>query len=212
MNGRALFRPIVFALPALMLAVPAWAGAPITIPTTPVAASGESVTLGEVTRLHNEILVLKQQLEIAKLRAEIKRTSHPGLRGAPSGGASVVGSGYVGMPSIRSIFGAGRALEASLATSNGSVVTVRAGDHVSGMRVTRISRQEVLVDRDGRIDSLSWSAGENETGSALNGLMNGLPGMGGSPSQPPPTMANPIMAPPVGTPGVMPVSPQMGIR
>ena len=157
------------AIVILLLACsPAWA--------TPHAGTSvpRDSTLSTLMRLRNETVILKQDLRIAQLRAQIHKVRRPVM---PLGGGVLPTSGVrLLLPKIRSITGTGNRMEASLTNPDGSVQTVRNGSRLTtGGHVTRITSRAVWVAL-GRApaQALAWiPESASQSGGAM-GAVNGL--------------------------------------
>ncbi len=127
------------AIVLLLLACPpAWA-----IPHAGTQAPKDS-TLSTLMRLRNETVILKQDLKIAQLRAQIHKVRAPvaliGESVLPTGRETLL------LPKIRSITGTRDRMEASLTNPDGSVQTVHTGSRLTdGGHVMRITSRTVWV-------------------------------------------------------------------
>lgn len=157
------------AIVLLLLACPpAWA----TPHTSTRAPRGG--TLGTLMRLRNETVILKQDLKIAQLRAQIHKVRRPVM---PLGEGALPTSGVrLLLPQIRSITGAEDRMEASLTNPDGSVQTVRIGSRLTtGGYVTRITSSTVWVAL-GRApaQALTWIPESPSKNRGAMGAVNGL--------------------------------------
>ena len=190
------------AIVILLLACPpAWA-----TPHAGTPAPKDS-TLSTLMRLRTETVILKQDLKIAQLRAQIHKVRAPGAlmgRGSiPTGRETLL------LPKIRSITGIRDRMEASLTNPDGSVQTVRNGSRLTtGGHVTRITSRAVWVAL-GRApaQALAWipESASRENGSMgmtnslsptanLRSLLLGTSGLTGEPT-PSPLPASPPVKP-----------------
>ena len=157
------------AIVILLLACPpAWA--------TPHAGTSvpRDSTLSTLMRLRNETVILKQDLRIAQLRAQIHKVRRPVM---PLGGGTLPTSGVrLLLPKIRSITGAGNRMEASLTNPDGSVQTVHDGSVLTdGDHVTRITSRAVWVALGRtRAQALAWIPESPSREGGLMGRMGGL--------------------------------------
>ena len=188
------------AIVLLLLACPsAWA-----IPHASTPALKDS-TLSTLMRLRNETVILKQDLKIAQLRAQIHKVRAPvALMGR---GALPTGRETLLLPKIRSITGTRDRMEASLTNPDGSVQTVRNGSRLTtGGHVTRITSRAVWVAL-GRApaQALAWipESASRENGSMgmtnslsptanLRSLLLGTPGLTGGPAPSPLPASAPV--------------------
>ena len=160
-------QPVIVLL--LLACSPAWAMRHHL--RTPAQALG---TLNTLMRLRAETVILKQDLKIAQLRAQIHKVRTPvtlvGAGALPAGGRRLL------LPKIRSITGAGDRMEASLTNPDGSVQTVRNGSRLTtGGHVTRITSRAVWVAL-GRAPSqtLTWIPESPSKDGGPMGAIHGL--------------------------------------
>ena len=201
----------------LLAGPPAWA---TPRPATPAPRDD---TLSALMRLRAETVILKQELKIAQLRAQIHKVRAPvplmGRGAAPTGGATLL------LPKTRSVTGSRGHMEATLENPDGSVQTVRDGSRLAdGGHVTRITSRTVWVAL-GRApaQALAWipesasrSGGPMERRNGLSptanlrSLLLGTPGVLSTPAPAPlPAMPAPPPAPASPRPAT-PIAPKAG--
>lgn len=161
------------------------------------SAPSPDTTVGEITTLRNQIAVLKEQLEIAKLKAGIKAATTPS---APGQGQGPVLSGYPGgqttpsgpqgdtrLPRVLSVAGRGSHLSATLELPGGGEVIAYPGLGLpGGLTVHDVTAQGVRVMKAGSLKVLPFADGEHDDGRQQIGGQDGpivrplpmiLPGM-----------------------------------
>ncbi|MGK9453015.1 type IV pilus biogenesis protein PilP [Acidithiobacillus caldus] len=181
--------PVVLAVSTVivfsMAGAKAWAG-PLPSPSAPISSSqsgssssGEpvfsgdegssSVTLAELARAQNEAALLRVQLDIAKLKEEIRKAKEgksvnqngsapkpyftPSIPSEQSAFEQVLSKAHkTGMPKVLSIYGKGNRQDvAELALPNGGTVLARAGMNLAPYgRVERISGDGVYFLAHGK--------------------------------------------------------------
>ncbi|RCN55756.1 type IV pilus biogenesis protein PilP [Acidiferrobacter thiooxydans] len=199
------------------------AGPPVWATPRAAAPAPRDDTLSALMRLRAETVILKQELKIAQLRAQIHKVRAPvplmGRGAAPTGGATLL------LPKIRSVTGSRGHMEATLENPDGSVQTVRDGSRLAdGGHVTRITSRTVWVAL-GRApaQALAWipesasrSGGPMERRNGLSptanlrSLLLGTPGVLSTPAPAPlPAMPAPPPAPASPRPAT-PIAPKAG--
>lgn len=181
--------PVVLAVSTVivfsMAGAKAWAG-PLPSPSAPISSSqsgssssGEpvfsgdegssSVTLAELARAQNEAALLRVQLDIAKLKEEIRKAKEgksvnqngsapkpyftPSIPSEQSAFEQALSKAHkTGMPKVLSIYGKGNRQDvAELALPNGGTVLVRAGMEVAPYgRVESVSGNGVYLFSHGK--------------------------------------------------------------
>lgn len=185
--------------------------------STAAAAPRDPGSLKTLMHLRTEIVILKQELKIAQLRAQIQKTHGAGGLQRPGEDTSPSDRGMpVALPRIRSITGHGLRVEARLENTDGSRQTVRVGSVLpDGARIARITSRAVWVTWGHHTAaSLPWVARSRPQGAApmagsglsptanLRSLL-----MGTIPSTPTPSVARPAPTPPTGSPAPIAGSP-----
>jgi type IV pilus biogenesis protein PilP len=136
----------------------------------------KEATIRQISGLNAQAQVLKAQLEIAKLKAAIRKAQadQASAATAPGNGAKHVSTPssdrltgaqntsraqrVPSLPKVLSVYGFGDRLTATLLSDGGQVV-VRAGDRINGGRILRIRENLVTAKFGGRRVVLSWAYG-----------------------------------------------------
>lgn len=147
--------------------------------TTPVAAS--PIVIGAPSRsaldaLHDQAALLKAQLVVSKLQAEIEKTmdtsqEHSDGRHAPVPPPVVMtAAGPAPMPQVLAVMGAGGRLTATLLMPGGGEMTVSPGARLpGGWTLVRI------------VDGTVWARQKSAKRAKILPLAGGVPSRGGSP-------------------------------
>lgn len=188
-----------------------------------IPASVSPATLGALANAQSEAALLKEKLEIAKLKAEIKKveegkslsdnkTTYP-LQGAspqampitmmPNGSMPNGDSGNHRLPKVVSILGGSNGDVADLALPGGGTVAVRAGASVAPWgKIAAISGSGVYLDHQGKRVLLPFVASDGASVAPSGNTFDGpSSGSGGHSFLPPNvTQGIPQNLPPVGAP------------
>ncbi|MGD9665549.1 MAG: type IV pilus biogenesis protein PilP [Novosphingobium sp.] len=180
-------------------------------------ASVSPATLGALANAQSEAALLKEKLEIAKLKAEIKKVEEGKSLGSnqtaypqampvtmmPNGSMPNGDSGDHRLPKVVSILGGSNGDVADLALPGGGTVAVRVGASVAPWgKVAAISGSGVYLDHKGKRLLLPFVASDGASVAPSGNTFAGPSSGGGGNSFLPPnvTQGIPQNLPPVGAP------------
>ncbi|MHB8408967.1 MAG: type IV pilus biogenesis protein PilP [Acidiferrobacterales bacterium] len=129
-------------------------------PTGGTSVPTPTVSVGQLGRLQTEAALLQAKLKIAKLKAAITKASAPAnSSGSPSGVSTVLPSSITqAPPTVESLYGQGKEMEAVLDYANGGTISVRTGSTLpGGGRVIRVSPSGVVIEQQGTRETLVFS-------------------------------------------------------
>ncbi|MHB8850086.1 MAG: type IV pilus biogenesis protein PilP [Acidithiobacillus ferriphilus] len=234
---------VLIAVSASTIASPLPKAAPSAGPTrlqdvSPSQSPGHSsvATIGELDVMYSQIVLLKGQLAVAKLKRGITDAGNPsGTAGTPLQGVNIPSAFPMGttplqganplqaagtedLPQVLSISGSGNDLTAQIAMPSGGETLVQTGAKVAGgFTVRSITANGVEVSGKRGLESLPFAPSRNGF-PASQGSGDGTPTSFTPPSFAPPVSmpvpgANPPMGgmPGSGAPGMGRGSPQAGV-
>lgn len=128
-------------------------------------------TVGDLSRIQTETLLLKAKVNRATAQAELDSKSHAG----------VITSGDLDAPVVKNVYGVGGKMAATFLFSTGITVEGKPGDTiVGGFKVVTVSIDKVELSKDKKIFPVGFSATPPVQSYPSNGT-----GMSGNASYPP---------------------------
>lgn len=129
----------------------------------PVSAFGDdggntaavSGGVGRIDRLRTETALLQAELKVAQLKAAIAKAN--GTK--PTAKSRAIAVSAQPLPTVVSLYGSGRNMEAVLGYPNGGTISVRAGSMLpDGGRVEQVSSGGVVITQHGARETLVFAA------------------------------------------------------
>jgi len=112
--------------------------------------------VGRLDRLRTETALLQAELKVAQLKAAIAKADS---KTPPTSGLQAATTSVQPLPTVVSLYGAGRSMEAVLAYQNGGTISVRVGSALpNGGKVKQVSSDGVVIIQNGIRKTLVFAA------------------------------------------------------